>query len=187
MAMANMYRVRTVLTGVQGSPYLSTMFFQEGAGTAEQAVAAVAAFWGAVDGVMHSDVTWDIEQDVEIVDDNTGQIQGVAATSGGTGVGTVTGDILPPATQGLVRWRTGVFVAGREIRGKTFIPALTETAAISGQMANGTQTILEDAANALVGAAGANLCVWSRKNGLSEDVVSGSVWNQFAVLRSRRD
>lgn len=185
--MANLYRIRTVFTGVAGTPYLSTMFFQEATGTAQQAATAVSTFWGAVDAYMHQDVLWDIEQDVEVIDDTNGQIQSVVTTTGGTGNGALTDDLLPPATQGLIRWRTGVFVGGREIRGKTFVPAMTESSSNAGQIAGVVQTGLQNAANTLVGTANANLAVWSRKNGVSEDVVSGSVWNQFAVLRSRRD
>jgi hypothetical protein len=185
--MANLYRIRTVMTGVAGSPYLNTLFFQEATGTAQQAVTAVATFWGAVDAQMHQDVIWDIEQDVEVIDDTTGQIQSVVTTTGGSGNGALTDDLLPPATQALIRWRTGVFVGGREIRGKTYIPALTEVSSVAGQVASSAQTAFQNAANTLVGTANANLAVWSRKNGVSEDVTSGSVWNQFAVLRSRRD
>lgn len=185
--MVDLYRVRTVFTGIAGTPYLSTMYFRTIDGTAQQAVNAVGAFWGAVDGQMHTDLLWDTDSDVEVISDATGQIVSVQSTTPVSGGGALSGDILPPATQALIRWRTGSFVGGREIRGKTFIPGLTETAATSGQVTTATLTAFETAAATLQGTANANLVVYSRANNTHAEVVSSSCWAQFAVLRSRRD
>ncbi len=120
MFVANLYRVQTVFTGVAGSPYYSTFHFSAGFGSATAAVAAAGGFWNAVDGSMFNECTWDIPGEVEVIDDSTGNIIAVENATPQSGTGGLSAQPLPPATQGLIRWRTGQFVGGREIRGKTF-------------------------------------------------------------------
>lgn len=185
--MTNLYRIKTVFTGLAGSPYLNTMYFREIDSTAQQAADRAAAFWNSADSLMHTDLTWDTEADVEVIDDTSGNIVRVDNTTPSSGAGGLTADVLPMATQGLIRLRTGSFVGGREIRGKIFVPGLTESASTAGQPNASAVTTLETAATALIAAGGANLVVYSRKNGTYAEVVSSSMWTQFAVLRSRRD
>lgn len=182
-----MYRVRTVFTGVTGSPWLSTAFFDEAGGDASDAVAAVATFWSALDTRLHVDVAWSTEPDVEIVDEVTGNITGIIGVPPTAGTGALAGELAPPATQALVRWRTGSFVGGREIRGRTFIPGLNVTAIDDGNLAAAVQVVFQDAAAALIADVASILVIWSRANGAAAPVVSASVWSQFAVMRSRRD
>lgn len=185
--MALLYRVQTVFTGVAGSPYYSTFHFSAGFGTAANAVAAAGGFWSVVDGFMADDLDWDIPGEVEVINDETGLIVNVENATPQSGSGALTSQPLPPATQGLIRWRTGSFVGGREIRGKTFVPGLTVTHSDEGQPNTALITGLENAATALVGSPTAQLVIYSRKNGTSAEAVSSSAWGQFAVLRSRRD
>lgn len=182
-----MYRVRTVFTGVTGSPWVSTAFFGEGSGTGQQAATAVGAFWSSVDSLMEVSVSWSTLADVEIVDASTGQVTGVVNTTPVTGGGVAATTGLPVATQALVRWRTGVYVGGREIRGRWFIPGLATTANTDGAPSSTVLSTVNTAAATLLADANADLEVWSRKNGTAPVAVSGSCWNQFAVLRSRRD
>lgn len=182
-----MYRVRTVFTGIQGSPWLSTMYFDSlGAGTAQQAVSAVGTFWGALDNFMGAGVAWATEADVADINSTTGQPEDVTSTTPSTGAGSGGADLLPAATQGLIQWRTGVFANGREVRGRTFIPGLMETASTggpSGTFASAAPT----AAAALIADANSTLIIWSRANSSFAPVTSGTLWTSFAVLRSRRD
>lgn len=185
--MANLYRVQTVFTGVAGSPYYSTFHFSAGFGSASAAVAAAGGFWGVVDASLYNELTWDIPGEVEVINDETGNIIAVENATPQNGTGALSAQPLPPATQGLLRWRTGSFVGGREIRGKTFVPGLTISAAADGQPTPTIITALENAATALVGSPSAQLVVYSRTNGTSAPVTASSAWGQFAVLRSRRD
>lgn len=185
--MADLYRVNIVSTGVAGSPYYTTMHFLASAGTASQAATDMAGFWAVVDGYMDSSLTWDLDTEVEVIDSATGNITSVESVSPASGTGGATGDLLPPATQGLVRWRTGFFVGGREIRGKTFLPAMSEINSAEGQPATAMITGVENAATALVGSPVAQLVIYSRKNNAYAPVTSSSMWAQWAVLRSRRD
>lgn len=181
------YRVRVEFSGMQGAPWLATHVFQEGAGSAAQAVAAVGTFWGAVDATMDNEVNWTTLTDVESFDAATGNVTAVTSVTAVTGSGALALEALPLASQGLVRWRTGVYVSGREIRGRTFIPGLADSANDNGNLAASVATTIGNAANALIADANSQLEIWSRVNGATADVTSASVWSSFAVLRSRRD
>lgn len=185
--MPDLYRVQLVSTGVAGSPYYTTFHFLASGGSASQAATDAAGFWAVVDGYMDSSLTWDLDTDVEVIDSATGNIVSVQNVSPASGTGGATGDMLPPSNQALVRWRTGQFVGGREIRGKTFLPAMSELNSAEGQPATAMITGIENAALALVSSPNSTLVVYSRKNAQAATVTVGSMWNQFAVLRSRRD
>lgn len=186
-----MYRVRTVFSGMQGSPWLNTLFFNEAGGTAQQAVTAVGTFWGAVDALIDSEVDWTTEPDVTLIDAVSGSPTGIVTTTPVTGTGSAVGDAVPAATQALVRWRTGAFPAGREVRGRTFVPALVEASNDNGKLLAASQTTIQTAAAALIADANSVLVVWKRPNppaiGSYANVIASSVWGDFAVLRSRRD
>lgn len=182
-----MFRVRTVFQGVTGSPWVNTAFFDSSVGTAQDCVDAVGTFWSAADSLMEASVSWSTQSDVETVNALNGNVTNVTATTpaGGTGVVGQTG--LPIAAQMLVRWRTGTYVNGREIRGRWFIPGLSTTVNNDGQPSASSLITLNTAAATLQGDADTNLVIWSRAHGQQEFVTSGTAWTQFAVLRSRRD
>lgn len=184
-----MYRVTTVLSGplVVGGG-ISRFYFAETAGTAAQAHAAVVSFWNAVDEVMSTQVSFTVEGEIEEWDAATGTITGVDNTDPYTATGTATGDPLPPATQGLIRWRTGFYTSGRELRGRTFIPGMTEgNNGSDGKPASGVRVVLGNAANSLRSGASHQLSVYSRTHATAAPVTSSSVWTEWAQLRSRRD
>ena len=186
-----MLRVRTVFTGVTGSPWLNTLNFGSPTQTGSQvdadaAVAAVGAFWGAVDSVMGSSVSWATLPDVLFVGDD-GVAAGAYATTPQTGTGGLVVELLPIATQGVVRLLTGVFIGGRQLRGRIFIPGLTENANNTGRMISTTQSTIAAAAATLNGVTTPPLAVWSKVGATVQPVTAVSVWEQFGVLRSRRD
>lgn len=183
-----MFRVRTQFTGVTGAPYLSTMYFLPTAGlTAQNAVASVGNFWQAMGPYIANAALWATEVEVASVDATTGAVTGITSTTPRTGTPTGGGTALPWATQGLVRWRTGTFAGGREIRGRTFIPAISVSASTASVPAAAFQTAANTACAALISDPLSDFCVWSKKNGTDPLAASGSLWNEFAVLRSRRD
>lgn len=185
--MVQFYRARVVSTGIQGSPYLSTLNFLESGSTPAGVSTAINGFFDALTVFQNQDLIWDFDGTLDVVESSTGELQGVVSATAQTGQGTLSTEVLPPATQGLIQWRTGVFTGGREIRGKTFVPALTELAASAGQVVGPTQSGLQNAATALVGTPSAQLAIYSRRYNTIAAVSDSSVWNQFAVLRSRRD
>jgi hypothetical protein len=94
---------------------------------------------------------------------------------------------LPDATQIVIQWRTGVYHNGREIRGRTFIPGLADFTNDEGNVALATRTAIQSDLDTWLAAQAGLFFIWSRKNGLTAVVSDSSVWNEFGVLRSRRD
>lgn len=185
-----MLRVTIISTGVQGSPYYTNFFF--GGSTDLEAAAANAAasdFWNDLNGVQHAALDWVSEPEVFQIDPATGQTTAVYPVAPQSGGGSAAGEANPWATQGLIRWRTGQFVAGREVRGRTFLPATVEPQNTEGVPGTGFITIVNTAATAFLTAAGGGggLVVYSRAHGQAADVSQFSTWNQWAQLRTRRD
>lgn len=180
-----MLRVRTVFTGVAGTPYYSNLYFAGPSG-ADVAVEAVGAFWDVYGLSMVNELSWTVEGAVAVMDVATGEITGYENVDPVTGDGSSTGEMLPRASQALIHLHTGVYRGGREVRGRIFIPALDIAVDDDGQVAStivtGTPGVVEDLINDSPGWG-----VWSRKNGRLEDVLSGAMWAEFAMLRSRRD
>lgn len=184
-----MLRIRTTFTGTTGAPWLNTAYFLNPLNTqaeADAAVAAVAAFWGAVDARMNVAISWTTDPSVAILT-TAGEQTGAWSTVPATGAGASATELLPPANQILVRLRTNTFVNGREIRGRWFIPGNTEADATAGLVTGAAITAVNLAAANLVADAASSWAVWSRATTTATAVVTGTAWNQFAVLRSRRD
>lgn len=193
-----MLRVRSVSTGVAGAPYYTNTYFLGGVGDALAARNRMVTFWTDLTSVMRTGLQTQVEQEVWEIDPLTGDT--TAIVSGGTGVpasGQAAGSPLPPATQGLIRLNTGLVRFNRRVAGRIFIPGLTVASAADGRPTGALLTTLTTAANKLVtGASPAPIVVWSRPKQITGPVavpgaqalVSGiGVWNEFAVLRSRRD
>lgn len=186
--MSNIWRVRTAITGGSGAAQLSTQFFDQAAGgTAQHAADAVHAFWTAIHATLISGYIFQVEHIVEDIDVATGQPTGVTPVTATSISATDVGTAAPWATQGLIEWHSGVFLGGREIRGRLFVPGVPQGAVVGGAPSSTFQSDLQSAATALATDANSSLCVYSRKHRAIGVVTSGTVWNKFAVLRSRRD
>lgn len=181
-----LWRVRTEFRGVQGTPWLSTMMFGT-VNSAQQSVNAVGVFWNALDARMVNTITWRTLNDVEEVGVG-GELIGVTQTTPVTSVGQLAQDPLPWATQGLIRWRTGAIIGGRELKGRTFIPGLSELDnGAQGDPAGTLLTTIQNAADALIADVNSAFSVWSRRHGQVRLATVGSAIDKWAVLRSRRD
>jgi hypothetical protein len=127
---------------------------------------------------------------VEEVDPATGLITDVHTTSQSTFAGASASEPSPWAAQVLARWRTGVYVGGREVRGRTFFPGPLESNITDGVLpvvaVNAYDLIwsthLADADTLAAG----DRVIWSQTHGAAYNVSSASTWNQLAVMRSRR-
>lgn len=181
------YRVRTVFTGVQGSPWLNTLWFDQSTGTAQQAANAAAAFWGTVDNRMATNVLWATEAAVYRVDETTGQPTSVDQTTVSSGAGSGSATQLPIQTQGLCRLRSGIFVGGREVRGRFYIPGLTENDNDLGAPNAGVLAVVNPALTTLAAGTGYSLSIFSRVHGALYDVTSQEMWTTWSSLKTRRD
>jgi len=187
--MASILRVRTAWSGYQGVPYLSTHYFSRiDGGSAAFAADAVHALWVGAKDVISSSLSWTIEPEVAVIDSATGTLTGVDNIGGGnSGTGDASGEILPFATQGLLRLGTTTVVEGRILKGHTFIPGATEAHSNLGVPTSGYRGVIDAAFADMLAVDDSFLLVWSRTHGQIGPVLSGSCWNQWAVLRSRRD
>lgn len=185
--MPIMGRIRTVFTGVAGTPWYSNIYVLGTEDDAAAQVDAVGEFWATVSALMTGVVDWTVEGDVAQIDSATGDLVGVTSETPVSGSGTNAGDPLPYANQALVNWSTSVFAGGRNIKGKTFIPALCEDSNSVGTLLSASDGVITDAANALVAALNGSMVIYSPTNALAAEVTGASVPSKFAVLRSRRD
>ena len=185
--MANISRFRTVFTGVAGAPWYSNMYFQGGTPEGAAYGPFVAAFWDGCASSMVNDVSWTVEATYAQIDSATGNITDLGDWAGDTGVGLSTEEPLPWANQAIVNWHTSTYVAGRELRGKTFVPALIQSANNNGVLHGTIQADILAAANALLDSANGAMTIWSRTHFQEHTVQSANVPLKIGVLRSRRD
>lgn len=183
-----LYRIRVNWTGfsVQGGG-LSTFYFDEVGGTANQAATAVAVFLGAIDNNLTTTLAWTMETDVALINAVGGGVEGFTTVAPASGGGSNTAEVLPLASQGLIRLRTGFVTNRRELRGKLFIPGFCENNQSLGKPDDGTLLNINTALDALVASANAEYMVYSRTHNIARPVSSARMWTKWAVLRSRRD
>lgn len=182
-----MLRVRVAYSGIGGTPYLSTFYFNgTGSTQATDAHTGVTTFQNALDAVQDNGLTWRSDPQVVEMDPTTGAATASYSVTSATAVGALAVESLPFASQGLIRLRTGVYASGREIRGRLFVPGLTENANNDGAVVAATQTAVNAAAAALIADGTSEWVVWSRSNGTTEAITSATMWDQFATLRTRR-
>jgi hypothetical protein len=182
-----MWRVTRVATGVGGAPYYLTGYFDTSVGTAQQAADAWANLLGTTSTIYRTGLVYAPISSVQEIDAPTGNLVGLSAVTvagitfaGGT-------DPLPPSTQLLLQWHTGQYNGGREYRGRTNIPGLMASGMVAGAPSSTITSSFQTRVTALLALSSAKLLVYSRKDGQAAVVTTGTVWNQYAVLRSRRD
>lgn len=187
--MAQILRMRTAWTGVQGTPLLSTHYFTRvDSSSAASAADAVAALWSGMEDYIDNALSWSVEPFVGVIDSATGALVGVDNTAGGNaGDGASSSETLPFASQGLLTLATGAVVNGRILKGRTFIPGPCEGNNDHGVPDATYKSALSAAATAMLTTPDAELLVWSRAHGVAHPVTTFDPWDQWAVLRSRRD
>lgn len=199
--MATILRVRATIGQSSGTvPCLLTTYWDStGAGLAAlatESVARVRAAFAAMSPSLATGTSFTPNLLVDEIDENTGSIVNqVAASAPAATAGAAAGSLLPLQTMVVAQYQTATFIAGRRLRGRSYIPGLT-TGAIG---AGGTVVVaVINAINAWNTALGTtvvtatNQRVWHRPDpvthvgGLSAVVASRSANTQFAVMRSRR-
>jgi len=129
----------------------------------------------------------------DVIEDTNGVLDSVWAAAGGdTITGTSVTTTVAGGAGGCVGWQTGGIIAGRRLRGRTFIvPIVTSEYDTDGTLGPGTVGALNAFATDLM--ASGPLAVWHRPttpggtDGNSYGVVSARVRDKVAILRSRRD
>ena len=185
-----MFRLTYVFTGPAGTPYYSRQYF-EGTTQADvdEAATRLEDFWQSFNTYIQSSMLGTLQGEAEVIDASTGLITNVL--SAGTSVVTFAGGAanVPLATQGLIRLQTTLFLNGRRLQGRIFIPGLAQAANALGVPSAGFQANMASAGLALAGLGTLNsaLVVYSETHRAFANVTSVTSWNKFAVMRSRRD
>lgn len=148
-------------------------------------------FFNAVKTNFPGAVTWDIPAAGDVIDETTGLITGAwtggtAATIVATGAGAYVG-----GTGAFIRWQTAGIVAGRRVKGRTFMaPMITTNFDAQGTILAGAVTSLQSAATTLAGTG--ILTIWHRpstpggSDGSQHPVVAATVPDKVTSLRTRR-
>ena len=186
LLVSNLKRITVRYSGLPGLPGTNTLYGHEDGVSAADQVAAVLAFVTSVAGTQNDALDIAVDGIVEIVDSTTGQVTGTDDTGAGGSVSGGNGtDLLPTSTQLLVQLRTGVYFGGRELRGRIFLPGFGEDVNTDGRPASTLVSGMQAIVDTLVG--DANLAVFSPTKHEWASVHTGVVWDEWAVLRSRRD
>lgn len=182
------YRVRVNWTGAPvNGPTVTTLFFNEASSTAQQASDAAASLMAALDGGLSDELTWRTESEVDTLDTTTGELVAVDAVTPASGAGVNTAEVLPLASQGLLQWSTGQIVAGRVLKGRTFVPGFCENQQDAGAPTSAVIAQFNGFAAAFIALSPTIPVVWSRTHGVQDTILTGTLAPYWAVLRSRRD
>jgi hypothetical protein len=119
----------------------------------------------------------------------TGVLAGFGTSDEDAVVGEATGEDFPRGLQLLVHFHTGFILEGRELRGRMFIPALTEASNNFGVPAAAHVSIVQDALDLMlfdssVGFNNAGV-VYSRAHNRAAYITSATVAPRFAWMRTR--
>lgn len=204
--MVNIMRVTTRWSGFPGAPGYTNLFFRDfdtatgtgGDGSTAQAQSAtdrVRTFWTALRGLFPDEVRLDMNPEVDMLEDTTGQlVDSFAVTPGATILGSGTASYAGPVGM-VINWRTGGIRNGRRIRGRTFlVPVHNGVFLATGGLNPAETTGVKTAADALLAEPNSpDLGIWARPSApLATDgqwsrVTGSQVPPLAAVLRSRRD
>jgi hypothetical protein len=180
-----MFRVRTAIAGSSGGPQLSTHYFDTAVGTAQDAADAVHGLWQDLRTYINSGFTMTVEPLVYTVNEASGLATGITTVSGASSTGSDGSDSMSHFTQGLISWHTGVFLSGRELIGRTFIPAPCESQSVNGAPSTNYQSnVLAAGVNIL--SATSNLVVYSKVHHTKSPVTNYGTPSEWSVLKSRR-
>lgn len=200
MSSAQTYRLRASLA-FGGSTALFTTYWGDSGlvgpvPVATEAVKRVRAMWNSLATRLPAATVLTIDNVLVQIDQTTGQPTGAFVGTAAAAV-TFSGatDPLPLSTQVLAQYTTGIFIRGRALKGRSFLPFFDENASSSGSGPNsGTIT----AVNTALGLLGTTVTsaidqlVWNRPNpaipgsGQSEVITGRSCSSFWAVQKGRR-
>lgn len=197
--MVNLNRVRVTWAGLAGGPGVSTHFFDT---SATPPLAQIRAAYAGLSNLIPNQVTIQVQNAGDQIDAATGKIVGDWAGTAVAAVTSASSGSFSPACGAVVDWRSSVIVNNRRLRGRTFIvPLLSVAFSTAGQLTPAALTTLQTFATGLMPGTGPAMQLWARpvaatkgnptpkapRPGSSSIVVSNSIPNMTAILRSRRD
>jgi hypothetical protein len=162
---------------------------------AQVAVNAMRKFFDDVKGFLSSSINVQVSSLVETIDDTSGELQDniTVVTPPIVVNGTSASQYAGPAGA-CITWKTAGIVAGRHVRGRTFlVPMAVNQFESDGTITSGALAILTTAASDYRNTSGLNPVIWHRPtsptatDGTSFAVTASSITDKVAVLTSRRD
>lgn len=204
--MVYQYRAIWSTTGGVGYSVFHARAVTTGPATAQAFADAVATLFNTITSTtLPSDVSISYDGEVVELDTSTGTLMAVEAVTPPSSTNFNGASVYAAPTGARIDWTTEAIVAGRRLRGRTYIVPMGAAAfANDGTLSSSTVTDLLAAADAYISAANVSTvlspAVWSRpkyegtgsertitRPGTLADVVGRSIPDQAAVLRSRRD
>lgn len=183
----SLFRVTNTMLGtyIMGQG-VNRMWFNVAGGTAAQAATAAGNWWNGVKDLIDDGTVITKSTEVPEVDEATGDIISMNVVSATSVTGTASEDPMSPLCQACVTWHTGHYIAGKEVRGRTFIPSLTEGDWNSGAWATTREALVVTANAALVSDANSIFVIYSPTHGAMWPVTHGVLSPRMSYLRSRR-
>ena len=187
--MAQLFEVHTTWTGVAGAPYYTTLRgLVTGPVEPEEFADAWTSFLVTIQGAIIDNLTAVVEPEVTVIESTTGELVGVLSIDGDTIAPSGSTDALPPMTQALMQLTTPAIISGRRLRGRIFLPGMLEANnTVDGQPSAALISSFDGAGATLVDALASTWVVYSPTHRAYATVTGMNTWNQWAVLRSRRD
>jgi hypothetical protein len=180
--------IKTVWSNAAGLPGYTTMYGVP----AGFSLPAVRTFFDALKTLIPAGITIQVPSVGNLINEQTGQITGDWVAAPSTVVtGTFAGAYEAPVGA-VVNWMTSSFLAGRRLRGRTYLVPL-QGSTTTGQLSGAAQAVIQAAATAFVTAQSGSLLVWGRPkedphvDGSIGAVTTALVPDLIAILRSRRD
>lgn len=189
-------RLTAAWTGFRGAPGYSNFYFAGDSADElllEQSAETVRSFFQAFRDYLPSGINIQVRGNAEVIDEANGQITSQLDFEQPAPVIGATTGTYSAASGAVVNWNTNAYRNGRRIRGRTFLVPLSTNAYDSAGDLNGAALgdIRDGATYLSSGAAPLPFVVWARpingSGGTAEPVVSHTVPDMGAILRSRRD
>lgn len=190
--MPELGKITTVLTGFQGGPGYSTMYFfgdPYSTSTAQDNVNHVAAFWNGMVTSMPGGTHFSVQPDVQVIDEATGALLRVESTIPDSQTGNGPSGGYAAGVGFSVAWQTPAVHDGKTLRGRTFVVPLSGgNYDTSGTIVDSYLAVFRTVASDL--AAVSNFGVWGRPKagvgGLWSKATGATVRDQVSWLTTRR-
>lgn len=190
MADEKVRRVTLTWTGLSGGPYFTQLFFGHNPGAAENTSAHVHEWVMTTRGLWVTGLTCTQNTEQDIIDTVTGgTVQTDVATAKVAVAGQAASEVLPFATQGVIKLQTAQFNEGRRLQGRIFIPGPAEGSSVNGAPEPGYLSTLNTTAATLISHSQPDgpWAVYSRRYKGWASVSGASGWNKWGSQRRRRD
>lgn len=184
--MTSLFQLRAVWTDTAAGSGTNTLYGSEGDVAVHDMRVELEAFYTEWLSNHASDqCSVVIPDEGDIIDSNNGDLLGVWTDGTPISVaGASGGDRVTLASQVLVQLKTTDIVGGRRLHGRIFLPGCLESQSDDGFVGSG---VLADTAAAAATCFTNDFAVYSPTHHTWATVTSTGIWNQFAVMRSRRD